>query len=93
MQYYLLFGLQTVKWIFALAMLTLSLIAGVTKNIGALAVLILAMLLLGTGFNFLQMRRWVPGFGRGSWFSQSIVLSIYIFLGLVVLLIANPTHP
>jgi hypothetical protein len=92
-QYYLLFGLRTVNWIFAFAMLTFILIAGMTKNIGALAVLVMATILLGTGLDFLKMRRWVPGFGRGSWFSRSIVLSLYIFLTLVVLLIANPTHP
>ncbi len=92
LQYYITTMSHILKLMLALAILVFTVIAGLTKNLGAVAVIILTSLLLGSAFDFLHMKRWVPGLKQGSWFVRSLLLSLYVFLALGILLVANPSH-
>ncbi len=64
--------------------------AVMTANYGALAVLGLLTVLTGVCFNLFNLQVWLPGWRSGSWLVRAVLLTVYIFVALAVLLLINP---
>lgn len=65
-------------------------VAALTANYGALAVLGLLAVLGGVSFNLFNLREWLPGWRTGSWLTRAVLLAVYVFIALAVLLLINP---
>lgn len=78
------------KWlgyvVFGLAIM----LAILSANYGALAVMSITGLILGIGFNMFKLRLWLPGWQTQSWLVRAVALTLYLFILLSALLLTTP---
>lgn len=90
LQYFLSIAGYVLRVSAYLAFGLVAVMALITGNWGALALLCIAMIVLGVPFNLFNLRSWLPGWKNGTWFTRIVSITVYIFTALSVLLVATP---
>lgn len=91
MHYYMVLAGFIIKIALGILLSFAAAVALLTANYGVLAIVFISVVLFGVSFNFLKLRQWLPGWRNGTWFSRTVSLVLYLFVGLMLLLVVNPS--